>query len=101
MSATVKLRQQPIADVSGALDAQLRPGGCTGVDGMAAYEYNSEVSGSPLEELIPYHALTHYAEKPMLIRGSFAADKVSPRLDYLCVMVSSPARRRQEVAVRG
>ena len=53
------------------------------VDEIAAYEYNRDVSGPPLREMIPYYAMIQDAEKPLLIRGSFTADELSLLQDYL------------------
>ncbi|MGI6209396.1 MAG: hypothetical protein ACOYEW_14440 [Anaerolineae bacterium] len=67
------------------------------VDEIAAYEYNRDVSGPSLEEMIPYYAKIQNAGKPLLIRGSFTPDEVRLLLDYLdsrglylYIMVSSP-----------
>ncbi len=66
------------------------------IEEIAGYEYNRDVSGPPLEEMIPYYRLIQDAGKPLLIRGSFTADELSLLLDrlesrglYLYVMVGS------------
>jgi len=68
------------------------------IEEIRCFEINYDVSGPPLEEMIPYYQMVQRAERPLLIRGSFTPDEarllmdaLEPRGLYLYVMVASPA----------
>lgn len=53
------------------------------IDEIRCYEINNDVSGPPVEELIPYFQRIQRAGRPLLIRGSFKADELKGLLDVL------------------
>ena len=66
------------------------------VEGIRCFEINNDVSGPPIEEMVPYFQMVQRAKRPLLIRGSFTPDEarllmnsLEPRGLYLYVMASS------------
>ena len=62
---------------------------------IRCYEINNDVSGPPLDTMVPYFQMVQRAEKPLLIRGSFTEDELRLLLDslepnglYLYIMVT-------------
>ena len=63
---------------------------------IRCFQVNNDVSGPPLEEMIPYFRMIQEAERPLLIRGSFTPDEarllmdaLEPRGLYMYVMVDN------------
>ena len=63
---------------------------------IRCFQVNNDVSGPPLEEMIPYFRMIQGAERPLLIRGSFTPDEarllmdaLEPRGLYMYVMVDN------------
>jgi hypothetical protein len=68
------------------------------VQEIAAFEVNRDVSGPPLEEMIPSYRTIQDAGRPLLVRGSFTPAELGQMLDaltpaglYLYIMVEDLA----------
>ena len=66
------------------------------VETIRCFEINYDVSGPPLEDMIPYYRMVQEADRPLLVRGSFTPDEARLLMDslepcglYLYIMVES------------
>ncbi|MGQ9632234.1 MAG: hypothetical protein ACUVXI_18255 [bacterium] len=66
------------------------------IEEIRCFEINNDVSGPPIEKMIPYFRMVQRAKRPLLIRGSFAPDEIrllmdslEPRGLYMYIMVNS------------
>ncbi|NLM94836.1 MAG: hypothetical protein GX165_04680 [Firmicutes bacterium] len=66
------------------------------IEELRCFEVNNDVSGPPIETMVPYFQAIQGAKRPLLIRGSFTPDELrllmdslSPRGLYLYIMVES------------
>jgi len=66
------------------------------VEEIKCFEINNDVSGPPLENMIPYFRRVQKARRPLLIRGSFSVqemrlllDALEPRGLFLNIMVNT------------
>ena len=66
------------------------------VEEIRCFEINYDVSGPPLEDMIPYYRMVQEADRPLLVRGSFTPDEARLLMDslepcglYLYIMVES------------
>ena len=66
------------------------------IEEIQCYEINSDVSGPPIEKMIPYFQQVQKARRPLLIRGSFTPqemqlllDSLEPRGLFLYIMVNT------------
>jgi len=53
------------------------------VEEIAAFEVNRDVSGPPLEEMIPFYRMIQDAGRPLLVRGSFTPVELGKMLEAL------------------
>ena len=72
------------------LDAMLE------IEEIAAFEVNRDVSGPPLDAMIPFYRMIQEAGRPLLVRGSFTSEELGQMLEaltptglYLYIMVES------------
>ena len=68
------------------------------IDEIKCFQVNIDVSGPPVQQMLPYFTKIQQAAKPLLIRGSFTPaemsllmDHLEPRGLYLYIMVASMA----------
>ena len=67
------------------------------IPAIRCFEINHDVSGPPLQQMVPYFQLVQRARRPLLIRGSFSADEIRLLMDslesrglFLYIMVNTP-----------
>ena len=78
------------------------------VEEIAAFEVNRDVSGPPLEMMIPFYRMIQNAGRPLLVRGSFTPAELGEMLEalaptglYLYIMVQDLAEIRPLQQVLG
>jgi hypothetical protein len=78
------------------------------IDEIKCFEINNDVSGPPLEQIVPFFQTVQRAERPLLLRGSFSPDelrflleKLEPRGLYLYIMIESEQELKRLKPVLG
>jgi len=68
------------------------------IEELGCFEINNDVSGPPIDEMVPYFQMVQAADRSLLIRGSFAPDEIrllmdslEPRGLYLLILVADVA----------